>query len=1133
MPDFKAFDNWRIYHLYQYLCGRLAMSRNTEGHPVALSIATRLGRKNFRKTVKQLFAQEHRWQGTIEQGGSVTTGAIVQMLSELRKQLRQDYFNNQIPYSRVLTTEDTLIALHQLTALTPEECTQLGLPKGDGLTLLRQMLLRLRAEGGFENYDVVFRAYKQAVGLNFSASQSAIENLSGVDELIKKTVKAALAHLPDKPGIPPSRRDNRKAKSPGKQETIEDLTRKAQKEVRRLLTRSGNTRVFLRDSETEHPYIRHYLRPAFVQKLAQTVVSNERLTQQFPVYLKRVTMEACGPLPFANVGWRADEAGDAYMQLLNPILQSLDKPVELDSAGRIHESGPSDEELASQEPVKITVEFYIRVPSAYEGTVPEIFEEMVSSRTRRKRARRRVDFALTSTGIGGTLSHMIKVINLMLLRDIPCLGSFFPIAHDITSTQQIVRDNVASPVWAHSLVQLCYNQAVGQALQRFGHSLSPYEDGAFSDPIGHGDFCGFDFLLAQAQAALQARLQAVCNTGVNPEEYLVQLCERTEKLLILEKAWSSLKRYPFSSMAMIGTLHKSIIGSVFGKRPLKKNDPSIWFDAYLSIAEALLDEGAYRASYFYIRDLSVLDGYVQQGLSINRAQVNSQRQELEIFSGSLIVRYLICLANYYYLYDREDDRSGDYLLPGCTPDINRQVLVQKAWAKLEEAKKHVEVRLIKYIVVREPSQGIFNPHYLLLGRIYFTRAKLLTFFSQYVPNASDILHTEDFGRERRTEASTHWGRLYLIEKARLYAAADGDGEVYSCYSAMQCYLYLAAAFAKPKNLGLPGRKEVLSPAGCLQWARTLRNHALVAYAKTGQGCYYDIKEKSGLPDENDEYIYGERGLYRIGKIPGILEVRGAEHERPSQENDAFITLDISLLVVESKMLEKLTPQHPTDNIYLFGTNACYLFFARGVYLLCSDETEEFEALAPGAEIDWEQKLKRAIRLLNMAWAIAEDGCLFENVKETVAGERKNIRQITRSFTNPDSSTQYTSQEISSVRDLYPRRVNEIADLGKIFSAACMVLRLQTAPDEERSRIQSDIEKILDMLYGSYRLPMQKTLRALLRKQGRYNGHLQEYLSQASTIIRCYALNEKEDDYDLNAYRNAFMSELFGALLGPG
>ncbi|MEL7493545.1 MAG: hypothetical protein AAGJ95_06240 [Cyanobacteria bacterium J06554_11] len=1130
MPDFKAFDSWRIYHLYQYLCGRLAMSRNSEGEPVALSIATRLGKKNFRRTVKRLFEQEHRWRGSIEQSSSVTTGAIVQMLSELREQLREDYFNNEIPYSRVLTTEDTLIALHQLTALTPEECNQLGLPKGDGLTLLRQMILRLRAEGGFENYDVVFGAYKEAVGLNFSVSQDAIENLGDVNKLIEETVKAALSHLPEKPSAA-NRGDGRK--SPGKLETVQDLTLKAQKEIRRLLTRSGNTRVFLPDNKTEHPYIRHYLRPAFVQKLAHTVVSNERLTQQFPVYLKRVTMDACGPLPFANEGLSAGESGDAYMQLLNPVIQGLDKPTERNRAERRNDSGPSDEELASQEAVKITVEFYIKVPSTYEGTVPEIFGEIVSGPTRRKGGQRRVDFALTSTGIGGTLSHMIKVINLMLLRDIPCLSSFFPIAHDITSTQQIVRDNVASPVWAHSLVQLCFNQAVGQALQQFGHSDSPYEDGAFSDPIGHGDFCGFDFLLAQAQAALQARLQAVRNTGVNPEVYLVELCEKTEKLLTLDKAWSSLKRYPFSSMAMIGTLHKSIIGDVFGKRPLEKGDPSIWFDAYLSIAEALLDEGAYRASYFYLRDLSVLEGYVQQGLAVNRAQVNSQHQEFEIFSGALIVRYLICLANYYYLYDREDDRNGDYLLPGCAPDINRQVLVQKAWTKLEEAKKHVEVRLIKYIVVREPSQGIFNPHYLLLGRIYFIRAKLLTFFSQYVPIASDVLRTEDFVRERRSEASTHWGRLYLIEKARLYASADGDGEVYACYTAMQCYLYLAAAFAKPKNLGLPGRKEVLSPAGCLQWARTLRNHALVAYAETGQRCYYDIKEKSGLPDETDEYIYGEKGLYRIGKIPGILEVRGAEHERPSREEDAFITLDISLLVVEANMLEKLTPQHPTNNIYLFGTNACYLFFARGVYLLCSDETEEFETLAPGAEIDWDQKLKRAIRLLNMAWAIAEDGCLFENVKETVAGERKNIRRITRSFTNPDSSEQYTSQEISSVRDLYPRRVNEIADLGKIFSAACMVLRLQSAPDEERSRIQSDIKKILGMLYGSYRLPMQKTLRALLRKQGRYNGHLQEYLSQASAIIKCYAIYEKEDDKDLKAYRNTLMSELFGALLGPG
>ncbi|MBE9063927.1 hypothetical protein [cf. Phormidesmis sp. LEGE 11477] len=1133
MSDYKEFDSWRIYHLYRYLFARLAVSRKATGEPIALKIATRLGNRGFRKLVKPLFEQKGQWDGAIEQS-NITTGMIVQMLSELNQNLNREYEQGEIPYNRVLTAEDTLIALHKVINLTPEECQQLGLPKGDGLTLLRQMLLTLRAAGGVENYEVVFKAYKEAVGLDFSSQRDDIENLNDIDQLITSTVADSLAYLPDKPTY----ERNGKPISLGKQDTILELTEKAKRAIRRLLTRSGNTRAFLSDKETENPYIRHYLQPAFVHKLAQTVVSNERLTQQFPIYLKRVTMKAYGPLPFLNVSIK-DRKSSGYTPLLNPELLDLD--AELNRRAGPNEagtSGPSDYDLASQESVKFTVEFYIKVPSSYQGSIKKTFEKISDNPTLSQGDRRRVDFYLDSTGIGGTLAHIIKILNLTLLRDIPCLSSFFPIAHDVTSTQQIIRDNVSSPVWAHSLAQLCYNEAVAKALQQFDQSDRPYELSSFNDPIGHGDYCGFDFLLAQARAALMARLQAVRNTGICPDIYLSELCERTEKMIVLKKAWAALKRYPFSSMAMSGILHKNIIDKTLGADSLDmevgsldKQDSSIHVEAYLSIAEALLDEGAYRASYPYLSGLKFIDEYVQQGLDINSDERRNSEQEFEIFSGALIVRYLICLANYYYLYDREDDRHGEYLLPGCERDINRQVLIQKSWAALEHAKQHLEVRLKKYVVVREPSQGIFNPHHALLGKIYFTRAKLLTFFSQYVLEDRQVLASESFAGQRRTEASTHLGRLYLAEKARLYAAADGDSEVYACYAATQSYLYLAAAYAQSEIWSSP-TSEALNPSACLQWAETLRNHALLTYAETGRRCYYDIKEKSGLPDEYDEYdAYDNKDPYEIAKLPAILELRGAEKQQVSRKEDSFITLDISLLGMDPALLPKLTPERPTDNIYLFGTNACYLFFARGMYLLCSDRITEFELDKAQQPADWDEKLTTAIRLLNMAWAIAEDGCRFENVKKKVNGKTESYRRITRSFSDSDDPAQYTSQEITSVRDLYPRRITEIADLGKIFSAACMVLRLHLVSEEARSPIQTDIEKLLDMLHGEYRFRQQKTLKALLRRQTRYNGHLQDYLASASSILLAHA-DQASEPNSIQTHRDRLMSALFGALLDP-
>lgn len=245
----------------------------------------------------------------------------------------------------------------------------------------------------------------------------------------------------------------------------------------------------------------HFLQPAFVIKLAQTVVDNERLTDLFPVYLKRITIEASGPLPFADKELGTLHGDGPYSDLLHPALLRLER--QNDGIRSEDLPGPGDYELASQEATRITIEFYIKVPEGYYPAVPRVFKQLASEDYQR------IYFSLSSTGIGGVLSHVIRVINRALLLDIPCLSHFFSIAHDVTSTQTIIRENVASPIWAHSLVKLYQKQTVGQTTQACGQeNLQFCETFTFGDPIGHGDYCGFDFLGAQAQAALQARLQA-------------------------------------------------------------------------------------------------------------------------------------------------------------------------------------------------------------------------------------------------------------------------------------------------------------------------------------------------------------------------------------------------------------------------------------------------------------------------------------------------------------------------------------------------------------------------------------------------------------------------------------------------
>ncbi|MBE9070504.1 hypothetical protein IQ260_28065, partial [Leptolyngbya cf. ectocarpi LEGE 11479] len=192
----------------------------------------------------------------------------------------------------------------------------------------------------------------------------------------------------------------------------------------------------------------------------------------------------------------------------------------------------------------------------------------------------------------------------------------------------------------------------------------------------------------------------------------------------------------------------------------------------------------------------------------------------------------------------------------------------------------------------------------------------------------------------------------------------------------------------------------------------------------------------------------------------------------------------------------------------------------------SNTTYEFNEHPTDAEIQWESKLRKTLRLLDMAWAIAEAGCSITRSKK----EDQSVREIKRSFTHRNNENQYTSKEIESVQDLYPRRVSEIAALGKIFSAACMVLLMHVVSSEEQLTIAKNINNILGMLHSSDRL-INKTLRAHLARQRSYDGNLKEYLSANSDIIKRYIAEFKNssESVDLKDYRDALIKELFEAL----
>lgn len=1034
---------------------------------------------------------------------SLTTGELVDLLYRL-----QEYYQSQQQYQRrtsdrtsqschtssyVLTPEEMLVLLQKLVQLTPAECQQLSLPAGMEEVMLQQALLNLSLYQDQRDYETIISLYRSSIGLAFvQETSSPFGGLDDVHRYIETLVEQDPPYLPA--GLSRSK--------------LDELASKAKREIDRILLKCGVGQFQFQFPNVyrqgQSAYIQQYLPRGFVRRLTQAVIENELLTQDFPIFIKTITIQQIGPFPL-RVATQPDDPG----LLLGNLLRFDD----------------TDVEIASQYANRVTVHFYMRLPADYQSDFPAIFEQLKSQDD----TGLRIDFSLSSTGIGGTLSHVIKVINLLLLTDNQSLRSqYFPIAHDVLINQEIIRSNMPSPVWSHSLVQLCKVKTLAAAMDQSKTvgKLQLYEQFSFGDQVGRGDYCGFDLILCSANAALQARLRAIRYTEIAPANYGQELCRRIERLYLLQEAISYVESYPFSSFALSSRLRTTLLRSL-QNRALTTADPYSLFDACLTIAQIDLNEGAYRRAYSYLDQVAVLKGLSDSGINWLRRFGNENQAtlaEFEIFSGALITRFELCRAHYFYLVDRRAERGRRDFLPSyISLDVDErtfnQRLVDEAWQALNRAEEHLNIRLAKYFIINEVSQGLFHPHNQLLAEIYFLRAKLLIFAARQVrveePSSPHYIPTDSSvaGTFRETETAIHSGRLYLMEKARLYAASNGNEEQYACYTACQAWLYLMAAFSSVPEINVQvGTQPLrLNRDRGLNWARRLRDHALISYAETGQRCYYQIKENSGLSDDLNPPF----GNYRISAIPPISEML-AEHSPGQDQDSGVLYLDMSLLSVRREWCGANDADKSSGRIYLFGAHACYLLLARGLFHLCSNQlTEgdnEFEPLVEQTDDPqlWDRKLHIASRLLNLAWAIADDGAqVHQSGEDGQYDIRRNF--MSRDFANSDvggAEPNPTDPDVASVRDLYPHRVTEIADLGRVFAAACLTLRFYTAPVEQQQQLDERISWILGDLQ-SLRHCSRSITRQTLRQQERYNGHMTVYLERCRDILIAECQHAKE------------------------
>ena len=1081
-----------------------------------------------------------KWLREIKSGEKkLTASDLVHLLSKLQ-QNSSEFIQNR------LDTSEVSFAIQRLIQLSPEEKEQIGKITrrdtfaGDREILLQQALLNIRLYYADNYLDAaVLDLYNVSLGLNFARqdkdTESFLNYLNSIDEEHQPKIKGAL---------------------------------------RSILLKSGTRPVYLSDGSED--YVERYFTVELLKRLEQTVKTNQQLRKEFPIYIRTVTVENVGPFPALTSKESKNEA------LINNELLSLDE-LEAKEKNDFLSSKRNVATLASRHSYRVTVGFRVKFKQKkftgnFQKTLDERyspFDPMTFQRLKHESGDEvYVDFSVSSSGVGGNLSQVIKIINIVLFSDIPCLSDYFPVAHDVMITQSIVGNNVASPVWAHSLVALCESEALGQAMQKSAARgrICPYGQVSFADTIGRGDYCEFDLLLCVARSALQARLQAIRATGVAPDGeikkvnkkelvfdsngYLQDLCHRVEQGEILREARRLTSSYPFSSLAQEGHLKsKKLINSEY-----PENTPFAVYDAHLTIIETFLQEGAYRSAYDHLQALRLLkreakpdpkniDELSREGFTwlrryrVRRREESGAREEshgFTIFSGTLLIRYELSRAAYYYLLDIDNEpHNSEYRGELKDKNADHNTLIRDyVWESLDRAEDHISARLAKYLTINEFSQATFHPHYQLLAKIYFLRAKLMIFFPNQVPIRRENgercqIPTDEIleGTQKRTSNAIHRGRLYLLEKARVYAASDGETSLYVCYTAYQCWTYLIAAFSEESI----GNEDIeLGRDRCFEWAKRLRNEALQNYTDIGRQCYYQIKEKSGV--EGSKHF----GDCLINYIPAIREVTSYEEvgllTRPNnqirndtQEDLVNLNLDMSLLVVRRRYFSP--SGEPDEAIYMFGTQACYVLFARGIYHLCSNEgsrenaSHEFDQASLDSLKSWDEKLKIAHRLLTYAWAIADEGCKAE-VKEV--GDKGASIEIRRHFERCGESgddMKIYEANVTSVKELYPARTTEIASLARVFATACLVLRQYTS--KEKSLWCRDVSrKILDET-----LSEQKCF--ILKGQKCYDSHLREYLTQCQVILEQELQNvqllSQASHRKMNTHRDRIIRSLFNAL----
>ena len=1060
-------DRQRDAAVYLHLLNNLTDLDISEDNPKPneYKIAKQWGQNRIfvRRVLRSVMGERYQEKEREERVPSLSLGKLVTILSSLEAYWQGESAKNKDSLAQKMinkfTQQEKQRVLKKYAQLSLDERDKLKLLVHPEAGLLEQLKEIITDEIQQDSLDVV-SFYKQAINL-YSSQKQQHSYLKSLDRNDNQNLDESLVNQIIEYIQPRLKKYYQHLSTGSEQEIIKDLVDKILREVSRTEFQAGLRQIktvvgqcpdFVKNNLTSDS-----ISNLFLESLSNSIIKNNLLGDKFPVYIDYLEIEKVKPLPLKLYRGKTG--------LINTDF--LDDP---EDENEYYAQG-----LEKQIAYRVRVYFYVYPPENWKPK-PTLEEKEISQFFKQEESNSRLEFCEEVVGVGSPIAHITTAINRFLFEGIDILKKqgYLPVTQKIVSEDKVIGNTRNSAVWSYSLVKLCKQEDVKKSLE----GEINYNQIVADQELATGEFYGFDLLESAAKSALHARLRAIEKTGIDYQQYLQQLCQRIEEKYILEKAEKWIKFYPFSLRAMQDYLEKKLFKDKYrnwDERNFKEvNNNQAWsmvaYEAHLAIIQVYLQEGLYRIAQKY---LEVIKPHIEKG---------------RLDDKLLVSLYYICLFDYHFYTDLEDEERDHQ---------ERGSAIRKAEECLNTAEEYLQEYLKEYAIIGEYSQTNAHPFFYYLSRIYSHRAKIYIFFPYIaqLPNPKTHLLIEP---------------LRLLEKARIYAARDGDANYYAYWTVYQIWSYLITAYVGDTNR----LTEKFSRQNCLEWAERLIKNALDCYGERGRKSYQQIKNYSGKQTEFviSNIVYEKYNDIYVQTIPPIIEIgKGSSHLdefyqeilklKSSQSQEKIIQLPMSALTY--------LDSNSDNKVYLFGIHASLLLFGLGLVELCKDNQEE----------GLEERIRMAMKRFTLGAAIASEGTVDEK-----RGEKTYLQRI---FTEQKPNKDQKMPEDFQIRGLYPHRLTQFTAKGKIFAATCRVILL-LYNYEKYSSYWPEVAYLLNDLHDAQTIIRSNNPNYSLG-QNRYSGHLEQQFKGVKSYFESQKNSGKSGS--LEEIRNRIVTDIFKILRG--